>query len=119
MQSHLNIEVVAVSIVAFFLLLFTNLGYASDLDKGFSRTVYELEALHSSPNSSKVSSSRYSRSFNRGSRFFRGGRSFNRSNRFFRGGRSFNRSNRYYRGGRSYYHSNRYYGNRFNRRYGY
>lgn len=115
MQSHFNLEVVMVSIVAFFMLLFSNLGYACELDDGFYRTVYELEALHSSPKLSKASHSRFY-----GKRYYghRSKRNYYRGNRYYRGGNSYDRSNRYYkRGNRYYYPSKRYNMNRYNYRY--
>lgn len=131
MQSHFNLEVVIVSIVAFFILLFTNLGYASGLDNEFHRTVYESEALYSSPNFSKASSSRYygykyNRQYNNKSNrnYYRGNRYYRGSNSHYRSHRNYNRSNRhYYPSYRSGYRSGHrlgrhYYGHRYKHHYG-
>ncbi len=102
MHTKFNPVTVFVTLATFFVLLYANISEASEHNKGLHRTVYELGTLqHSSPNPSKVSNSRFygsryyrynsKRSFNRGSRFNRGGYSYGRSSR------SFKRSNRYYR----------------------
>lgn len=117
MHSHFNLEVIIVSIVTLFVLLFANLGFARNLDEDLHRTVYESEALHSSPNFSKASHSRYYRNRYYG---YKSNRNYYRGNRYYRGGNSYYRSNRHYkRGNRYYYPNNRYYGNRYNYRHRY
>ena len=117
MQSHFNLEVVIVSIVAFIILLFTNLGYASGLDNHFLHTVYESEALHSSsPNFSKAS---HSRSYGKRYYGYHSNRNYNRGNRYYRGGLSRYRGYHHYNRGKRYYKPRyHYYGKRHHRRYG-
>jgi len=117
MQKKINFEVVIASVATLFLLLFANTSIARDLNEGLHRTVYESEALHSSPNFSKASHSRYYGKRNYG---YKSKRNYYRGNRYYRGGNSHYRGHRYNNySHRYYYPRNRYYGNRNHYRYRY